>query len=279
MVDIKRIRMVYDMIESNVRSLQNLGISAEMYGSLLIPIMLAKIPKELKLIISRDMKEETWDFEQLLANFKSELEAGEKIQSMSGSSSMSHAEGKFNRKNPVTAAALHVSDKTAVSCVYCKQQHRSNKCQVVTNVASRRGILRKKGVCLVCLYSSHITRNCLSNMKCLKCHKAHHISICDTGVTPKVGFVNPQPLVTVNQPPEIVAPTVVEENSAHTIFVNVNTSVLLQTARAVVSRPNDPLHSVNVRLILDGGSQRSYISKGLRDTLRPKNFECRKIGY
>ena len=108
MVDIKRIRMVYDMIESNVRSLQNLGFSAEMYGSLLIPIMLAKIPEELKLIISRDMKEETWDFEQLLAIFKSELEAGEKIQSMSGSSSMSHAEGKFNRKNPVTAAALHV---------------------------------------------------------------------------------------------------------------------------------------------------------------------------
>ena len=39
MVNITRIRMVYDMIESNVRSLQNLGISGEMYGSLLIPIM------------------------------------------------------------------------------------------------------------------------------------------------------------------------------------------------------------------------------------------------
>ena len=120
MVDIKRIRMVYDMIESNVRSLQSLGVSAEMYGNLLIPIMLAKIPKELKLIISRDMKGQIWDFEQSLAIFKSELEAREKIQSMSGSSSMSHVERKFNRKNPVMAAALHVSDKTAVSGVYCK---------------------------------------------------------------------------------------------------------------------------------------------------------------
>ena len=61
--------------------------------------MLARIPKELKLIISRDMKGETSDFEQLLAIFKRELEAREKIQSMSGSSSMSHVEGKFNRKN------------------------------------------------------------------------------------------------------------------------------------------------------------------------------------
>ena len=117
---------------------------------------------------------------------------------MSGSSSMSHVEGKFNRKNPVTAAALHVSDKTAVSCVYCEQQHRSSKCQVVTNVASRRGILRKKAVCFVCLRSGHNARNYLSNMKRLKCHKAHHISICDTGVTPKVDFVNLQPLTTVS---------------------------------------------------------------------------------
>ena len=120
MVDIKRIRMVYDMIESNVRSFQNLGISAGLYGSFLIPIMLAKIPGELKLIISRDMKRETWYFEQFLAIFKRELEPRGKIQSMSGSSGMSHVQGKFNRKNPVAAPALHVSDKTAVSCVCCK---------------------------------------------------------------------------------------------------------------------------------------------------------------
>ena len=80
-------------------------------------------------------------------------------------------------------------------------------------------------------------------MKCLKCHKAHHISIsCDTGVTPKVDFVNPQPLTTVNHQPETVPATFVEESAAHTIFINVKTSVLLQTARAVVSRPNEMIH-------------------------------------
>ena len=86
------------------------------------------------------MKGETWDFEQPLAIFKRELDTTENIQSMSGSSSMSHVEGKFNRKNPVMVVALHVSDKLAVSCVYYKQKHRSNTCQMVTNVASRRGI-------------------------------------------------------------------------------------------------------------------------------------------
>ena len=51
----------------------------------------------------------------------------------------------------------------------------------------------------------------------------------------------------------------------------------MQTARAVVSRPNGPSHSVNVRLILDGGSQRSYISKRLRDTLQPKILNLERL--
>ena len=96
-------------------------------------------------------------------------------------------------------------------------------------------------------------------------------------MTPKVDFVNPQPLTTVNQPPETVSQTVVEENSAHIIFVDVKTSVLLQTARTVVSRPNDLSHSFNVGLILDGGSQRSYISKRLRDTLQPKILNAERL--
>lgn len=43
-LDIKLVRMVYDKIEITVRSLQALGIKSEMYGSLLIPVIMDKIP-------------------------------------------------------------------------------------------------------------------------------------------------------------------------------------------------------------------------------------------
>ena len=43
--DIKRVRMVYDQIEIKIRSLQALGIKAESYGNLLIPVVMEKIPK------------------------------------------------------------------------------------------------------------------------------------------------------------------------------------------------------------------------------------------
>ena len=76
--DIKRVRDVYDKIEINVRSLQALGIKSEMYGSLLIPVMMEKIPEEFRLVISRKMKSDTWDINELLDAFKEELEAREK---------------------------------------------------------------------------------------------------------------------------------------------------------------------------------------------------------
>ena len=44
-LDIKHVCMVYDQIEIKIRSLQALGIKAESYGSLLIPVVMEKIVK------------------------------------------------------------------------------------------------------------------------------------------------------------------------------------------------------------------------------------------
>jgi len=43
--------MVYDQIEIKIRSLQALGIKAESYGSLLIPVVMEKIPEEFRLVM------------------------------------------------------------------------------------------------------------------------------------------------------------------------------------------------------------------------------------
>ena len=86
--DIKRVRDVYDKTEINVRSLQALRIKSEMYGSLLIPVMMEKIPEEFRLVVSRKMKSDTWDINELLWAFKQELEAREKRRFVGGSSNV-----------------------------------------------------------------------------------------------------------------------------------------------------------------------------------------------
>ena len=51
--DLRKLQQIYDTIESNVRGLQSLGIHADSYGNLLIPVTFSKLPEELRLIISR----------------------------------------------------------------------------------------------------------------------------------------------------------------------------------------------------------------------------------
>ena len=63
----KKLRDLYDKIEINIRSLKTLGIDSESFGNLLVPVVMEKIPSELRLIISRKFgSKETWDLDLLL---------------------------------------------------------------------------------------------------------------------------------------------------------------------------------------------------------------------
>ena len=50
--DVRGLRHLYDVIETNVRSLDSLGVKAESYGSLLSSVLMNKLPSELRLIAS-----------------------------------------------------------------------------------------------------------------------------------------------------------------------------------------------------------------------------------
>ena len=81
--DIRKGRFIYDLVEKNVHQLQNFGISSSTYGTILVPVILKKIPPDMKLIILRTQKsEEQWDLQKLLNAFKTELEAREKANNL-----------------------------------------------------------------------------------------------------------------------------------------------------------------------------------------------------
>ena len=78
--DIRKIRQMFDFLERTVRQLQNLGITSSQYGCLLTPVVLKKIPQDIKLAILRNTEQtEKSDLESLMKKFKKELEAREKL--------------------------------------------------------------------------------------------------------------------------------------------------------------------------------------------------------
>lgn len=60
---------VYDSIEAIIRSLKTLGIESVQYGSLLVPVMLSKLPNDSQLPTSTKFDKNLWDLTRSLKHF------------------------------------------------------------------------------------------------------------------------------------------------------------------------------------------------------------------
>lgn len=76
------LRFLYDKLSVHVRGLSSLGVSSQEYGSLLIPIIMSKLPNEIRLEIARKSTDEVWKIDELLDTIKGEVEAREASESV-----------------------------------------------------------------------------------------------------------------------------------------------------------------------------------------------------
>ena len=72
-----QLRLVYDKISVNIRGLESLVVSSNQYGSLLIPVIMSKLPHEIRVQVARNTAREVWDMPELLEVIQQEVEARE----------------------------------------------------------------------------------------------------------------------------------------------------------------------------------------------------------
>ena len=167
-----------------------------------------------------------------------------------------------DKGTPTATTLLNLSRSGAPSCCYCQQKHSSKGCTTVDTTAARKQILKTSGRCFNCLSKGHLSRHCRSAGRCANCKGKHHTSICNTqDETPPT---TAQSLVQ-EKPLNPNAPTFTA--TANNLCAGKVQSVLLQTARAHIYGASNPRRSIEVRLLLDSGSQRSYLSKRASDSL------------
>ena len=158
----KELRNLCDTVEIHVRGLQALNVPTSAYGSLLVPVLLSKIPEDVRLLIGREIKDQRWELNCLIDLFREEVDNRERCAGIqaalpSGKVPENRKPANFaaeQRKHPLTAAALFTSGKPSsksTKCTYCKQGHASAHCSVVTDRGARKNILRQQGRCYVCL--------------------------------------------------------------------------------------------------------------------------------
>ena len=271
------LRALYDHVNAQVRSLLSIGLNSEDYGPMLIPVLMSKLPQELKLIITRQFGKDVWNINNILKSLKDEIETREKLNltvnevggfpPFSGvnlfASGIQNNQKGFDSSTSFTQNNQKRNDWSKNKLVvFCAGEHKAQKCPSVTKLETRKFILKKSGRCFMCLKQGHIVRNCPEKMKCFICTRRHHMSICDFETTG------------------------VDESSTNVasgyLKVNHINSVLLQTARASVLS-TDEKHSSNLRILFDSGSQNSFISPRARkilnlETTTSKNMTIKAFG-
>ena len=76
--DVKGLRKLFDTVESSIRNLKTLKVELNLYGSLLVTLLNAKLPKELSLQIARNFEDDVWPLEDMMKVLKNEIQAKER---------------------------------------------------------------------------------------------------------------------------------------------------------------------------------------------------------
>ena len=268
---VQRLRALQDQIKTHFRGLQAQGVDAKTYSSIVVPILMEKIPEQVRfnMIRSSDKNHLKWTLEDLTVAFDEELEIREShTPSLKAGGAVQTSEKVTSgaRYQGGTATALFIDAKK--KCVFCLKDHLPELCDQITDIDERKGILKKYARCFACLNSNHRAFECRSKGVCRSCKGKHHTSICHNNqrnLKPAAG----DSVHKSNTPLNASAPSWVGNTGS-------GTSVALQTALAKVKGEKC---GSRVRVLFDTGSHTSFISAEAVDRigLRPVRREALSI--
>ena len=138
------LRRFVGQVEVIIRGLHSLSVDQSTFGSLSIPILLRKLPEDIKLQITRFILSEIWNLEALLELLNKEVEASEKCafsaQRVTGSNKT-----VLERCASDSTAGSFVTKMQVKGCVFCNGNHTSHKCLTIPTPKERKMYLAEKG--------------------------------------------------------------------------------------------------------------------------------------
>ena len=77
---LQQLRSFYNKVELNVRSLVTMGVAVESFGTLVLSVVIDKLPLNIKFLIARHIKD-TWSLTKILELLNEKLKARETVDS------------------------------------------------------------------------------------------------------------------------------------------------------------------------------------------------------
>ena len=242
------------------------------YGDLLVPVILEKLPSEARKHLARELVNSNWTLQELQDAIFKEIRVFEfSLQSLPQSSHTPTASFYAGtRRVPLQTATWDVSKKKIA--LFVKER------DVIIEPSKRLEIVRQQNLCFNCL-ACHKVSQCNSKYQCRKCSRKHHTSLCThkSDTTPQCNNSASQNSNNTSSPSNILTTTTmttIAANSTTSLHVARDHVYLLKTAVANVYANDTGIVAI---ILLDEGSQRSFLTESLAKSLRVQTYHTEEI--
>ena len=273
------LRQCYDAMERHLRSLEAVGENID--HRYFVAIISEKLPQKVlyQLYMLKGDNEE-WTvskLRQLLGKHITALEmaGGECYLSrpptrMNSGKHFQTEGGRLSNPRPTASGLLAGNSRNQapkrypplqIKCVYCGQPHWSDECKKFATLQARREKLR--GSCYKCLQKGHLVKDCQRDRPCVHCGKSgHHRSLCVKLFPDTNRSSNTDPQNTGSQNIDTTTESQNISQDVEEMMLSSDNQVQMQTATSVVINTSGS-PSMSVRIMLDSGSQRTYVTENL----------------
>lgn len=268
----RSLRFLVDHVTKNLRALCSLGQPTQHWDTLIIHIVSSKLDtytlaKWEEMRGSLDEVPTLAQFNKFLTDRADILETlhRNKVDRLKTSGSSSRPTGSnFNSERAHTKSftSLQNNSNNFKACVICNRDHKIYECEIFKrkNFDEKVSDVHRLKLCMNCLRGGHQTYNCKLG-PCRICKKKHNTLLHQT----KEVDTNSSSLTATST-----------NNTISNFSMQPTNQAILSTALIKVCNPKTN-KSVQVRALLDCGSQSSFISKQLKEYLSLESSQINKI--
>jgi hypothetical protein len=266
------LRKLLEQLLVHVRSLETLGVVGNTYGVILNPILLSKLPSDVRLEWSKVGHGKEGDLPFLMNFLEEEVkcrEVADAFRTPTSKNKDSEKRHSHSKSHVPTGATLTLNTDIS-TCAFCNGAHKSYKCNDTSISPSIRWTQAvKQRLCFACLSKSHRLCDNKCSIKCRSCKGRHNTLLCKHKTETQSECKNTQPS-SDNGPSGIY----------HTVVLNQTKKVtecsVFQTAKVLVSGCNA---QVEATILFDSGSDKSYVCQNIIDKIGSKWLSSCNITY
>ncbi|UYV72198.1 hypothetical protein LAZ67_9002154, partial [Cordylochernes scorpioides] len=280
---------LYDRLETQLRALETLGVARDKFAAMLYPLVESALPEDTLRVWERSQYTVSGrgvqdKLTQLMRFLKTEVKGESRVNMAKAAFKIdNNQDAKDDRSNRKSLSKKNTGSKMSTAtdlanttqmqnnCIFCGNGHPSQECYSGQrmHLPEKKDKAKGKNVCFWCLLPGHGFKKCRIKPRCPVCGGKHYPIMCPTLEAQKTSHLQKAELKVSRESPATKQETANQFTSTTLNNATVG-GVYLQTLIVKISGPKG---KHNVRVLLDCGSQRSYISKRMVDALGLKRVQ------